>query len=264
MMMDNIQEKYSFVRLEDVDSTNEYAKKLARDGARHGTVVLARRQSAGKGRLGRGFESSEDKGIFMSIILKPHIEPMAASRLTLVAAVAVREAIKNICDLECGIKWPNDIVADGKKVSGILTEMSTENGNIRYVIAGIGVNVLNESFSAELSQVATSIQMLTGKAYDKEILMSEIIKLFDHYYEEYIKLGSLTAIKHDYDKHLTNMDNYVKVLDSVAGDTVLEGICRGIDSEGNLLVEIESEDGNKRIETVVSGEVSVRGVYGYV
>lgn len=264
MMMDIENDKYNIIRLEEIDSTNEYAKRIAKTGAKHGTIVLARKQSAGKGRLGRGFESNEDKGIFMSMILRPDIEPIAAARLTLVAAAAVRQAIKQVCSLECDIKWPNDIVADGRKVCGILTEMSTENGNIKYVIVGIGINVTNELFKEELSQVATSILMLTGKIYDREVLMWKIINQFDRYYEAYVRLGNLTAIKDDYDKYLVNIDRQVRVVDCTGGRAVLEGICRGIDEEGNLLIETESEDGSRRVEKIVSGEVSVRGVYGYV
>lgn len=247
---------YNIIELEEVESTNTYAKDIAKDGAKHGTVIIADKQSAGKGRLGRSFTSPAGKGIFMSIVLRPDIEADVASRLTLVAAVAVRRAIKKVCGLETGIKWPNDIVADGKKVCGILTEMATELEKVKYVILGIGVNVLNESFEEELSNVATSIYMLTGKKYDKELFVQEILSEFTICYDKFIEIKDLTGIKQDYDACLVNIHKTVKVIN---GNTVFEGICRGIGNEGELLVET-----GKGVQKIISGEVSVRGVYGYV
>lgn len=256
---------YKAVRLDETESTNEYAKRLAREGAADRTVVVARKQTAGKGRLGRSFDSEADKGIFMTIILRPELEPVAASRLTLVAAVAVREALNELCHVRCGIKWPNDIVYDGKKVCGILTEMSTENGRIKHVIVGIGVNVSNETFAKELSEIATSVYLITGKQYDKDELLEQIIDRFDKYYEMYMQTESLSAIKQEYDSYLVNIDREVRVIPSDANGAALQGICRGIDEEGDLLVEVLDEgNGSRRLEKIVSGEVSVRGVYGYV
>lgn len=255
---------HRIIRLLETDSTNEYAKRLAREGACHNTVVVARKQSAGKGRLGRNFNSEEDKGIFMSLILRPDMKPVEASRLTLVAAVAVREALAELCGIQCGIKWPNDIVADGKKLCGILTEMSTENGIVKYVIVGIGVNVANEKFKEELSQVATSVFLLTGRLYDKEELMNQILRRYDKYYKLYAQTKNLLSVKSDYDSYLVNIDSRVRVIDNMGNGAVLEGICRGIDEEGDLLVEIEAKNGSTSLEKIVSGEVSVRGVYGYV
>ena len=162
--------------------------------------------------------------------------------------------------MQCDIKWPNDIVSEGKKICGILTEMSTENGRVKYVVVGICVNVANERFDEELSHIATSVFMQTGQHYNNDKLISEIISKYDGYYEKYMKAGDLSVIKDDYQRYLVNIDKTVRVLNQ----TSLEGICRGIDDEGNLLVEVEREDGSEYIEKVISGEVSVRGVYGYV
>ncbi len=255
-MIDMRTSDYSMIKLDDVDSTNEYAKSIAKEGAIHGTVVIAKKQNAGKGRLGRSFTSHEGKGIFMSIILRPDVEPELASRLTLVAAIAARRAIKKVCSIDLGIKWPNDLVIEGKKMCGILTEMSTEQGKIKYVVLGIGVNVLNESFDKELSDVATSVYMITGRKYDIDSIAQEIVDEFFVCYEEFIKTGTLTYIKQEYEKNLVNIHKDVKIIN---GNSVLEGICRGIGDEGELL--IETENGVKK---VISGEVSVRGVYGYV
>jgi biotin-[acetyl-CoA-carboxylase] ligase BirA-like protein len=165
---------YNIIDLDNTDSTNEYAKRLARENFLYGnvdkTVIIAESQSAGKGRLGRSFLSENGKGIFMSILLRPgpDMSPEQASGLTLVAAVALHEAILNVCGLETGIKWPNDIVADGKKLCGVLTEMSVDGSGVKFVVVGIGLNVSNEMFDKELSKLATSLYLLTGKIYDKD------------------------------------------------------------------------------------------------
>ena len=257
---------YNIIDLDKIDSTNEYAKRAAKNGAEHWTVIRAKEQSAGKGRLGRTFMSEENAGIYMSILLKPDITPDMASRLTLVAAVAVRKALLRICKLECFIKWPNDIVADGRKVCGILTEMSTAQGRINYVVVGIGVNVTNKFFEEELSQVATSVYMLTGKEYDKDVLSEAILMEFEDYYKKYTEAGGMKAIKPEYDKYLGNIDKEVRVID---GSREIRGICRGIGEDGELLVEVKDNQSGENneaphIEKIISGEVSLRGVYGYV
>ena len=251
---------YNIINLDNTDSTNEYAKRLARENFLYGnvdkTVVIAESQSAGKGRLGRSFLSENGKGIFMSILLRPDISSEQASGLTLVAAVALHEAILNICGLETGIKWPNDIVADGKKLCGVLTEMSVDGSGVKFVVVGIGLNVSNETFDKELSKLATSLYLLTGKIYDKGCLIDSILNIFDAYYEKYLKEGSLSVIKELYNSKLIHMDN---VVNAINGEHILQGVCKGINEKGHLLVE---KDGI--IEEIISGEISVRGVYGYV
>jgi len=280
-----IKEKhYNIINLNSTDSTNEYAKRLARESYIYGndnknidmtidkttdrniddnidgdidkTVVIAESQSAGKGRLGRSFLSESGKGIFMSILLKPDISAEQASGLTLVAAVALYDAISDMCGLETGIKWPNDIVADGKKLCGILTEMSVDGTGVKFVVVGIGLNVSNDLFDAELSGLATSLYLLTGRIYDKNFLVEGILKSFDAYYEMYLKEGNLLFIKELYNKKLIHMG---EVINAINGENVLQGVCKGINDKGHLLVE---NDGI--IEEIISGEISVRGVYGYV
>ena len=250
--------KYSIINLSETDSTNEYAKRIAREGASDKTAVIAEYQSAGKGRLGRNFLSEKGKGIFMSIILRPDLTPEQAGGLTLVAAVAVHQAILNICGINTGIKWPNDIVTDGKKLCGILTEMSTsfDGKGVKFVVVGIGINVLNEIFDAELSQIATSLYMLTGRLFSKEELMGDILQRFDTYYEKYLEVRNLSVIRNIYDENLIHTGKLIK---AVNGDKVLQGVCKGINEKGHLLVEADED-----IEEIISGEISVRGVYGYV
>ena len=250
--------RYSIINLSETDSTNEYAKRIAREGASDKTVIIAEYQSAGKGRVGRNFLSEKGKGIFMSIILRPDLTPEQAGGLTLVTAVAVHQAILNVCGINTGIKWPNDIVADGKKLCGILTEMSTSfDGNgVKFVVVGIGINVLNEVFDAELSKLATSLHILTGQSFSKEELIEDILQLFDIYYEKYLEVRNLSVIRNIYDENLIHIG---KLIRAVNGDKVLQGVCKGINEKGHLLVE-KDED----IEEIISGEISVRGVYGYV
>lgn len=247
---------YTIINLKETASTNDYAKKIAREGASDRTVVRAEGQTAGKGRLGRSFDSQRGKGIYMSILLRPKLTPEQTGRLTLVAATAVHEAIKEVCSLDTGIKWPNDIVADGKKLCGILTEMSADSAGVKYVIVGIGVNVLNETFGEELSQAATSVYMQTGKRIKIDGLAEAILDKFDSYYIKYGEAGKLSVIREKYDKCLIHTDKQIKIIN---GNEVWQGICRGIGDDGELLVE--TENGMKQ---VISGEISVRGVYGYV
>lgn len=250
--------RYSIINLSETDSTNEYAKRIAREDASDKTVIIAEYQSAGKGRLGRNFFSEKGKGIFMSIILRTDLTPEQAGGLTLVTAVAVYQAILNVCGINTGIKWPNDIVADGKKLCGILTEMSTffDGSGVKFVVVGIGINVLNEVFDAELSKLATSLYMLTGRSFSKEKLIEDILKQFDTYYEKYLEVRNLSVIRNIYDENLIHTGKHVKV---VNGDKVLQGVCKGINEKGHLLVETDEDT-----EEIISGEISVRGVYGYV
>ena len=148
---------------DSTDSTNTRAKRLAEDGAVHGTLVVADEQTGGRGRRGRAWESQKGVSIYMSLVLKPEIEPNHASMLTLITAMAVAGGIEKTTGLECKIKWPNDIVIHGKKVCGILTEMSTQMDYINYIVIGIGINVQNESFPEEIGEVATSLRIESGK-----------------------------------------------------------------------------------------------------
>lgn len=242
---------------EEVDSTNNVAKKMAEEGAPHGRLVIAEIQNAGKGRRGRSWSSPKGTGIWMTFILRPQINPQAASMLTLVAAMAVRKAVYAETGLETMIKWPNDIVANGKKICGILTEMSAEPEWINYVVVGIGVNANTESFPEEISSVASSLFIETGKKVDRSRLVAAFGNAFEEYYNQFMKKGNLELLTDEYNSFLANYDNQVKILEPAGEYT---GISRGINHFGELLVT--DMDGRERI--VRSGEVSVRGVYGYV
>ena len=172
------------IYLEETDSTNRYAKELAAKGTPAGTVVIANRQSAGRGRLGRSFFSPEDKGIYMSILLRPKLQPERAAMITSMAAVAVARAIERAGGVEAQIKWVNDIFLNQKKVCGILTEAGFDavSGRMDYAVLGIGVNVGVMDFPAELKKIATSVSNECGFEVAKETLTEEILRELEQWY----------------------------------------------------------------------------------
>lgn len=239
-----------------LDSTNTRAKQLAEEGCPTGTLVVANRQDAGKGRRGRSFTSPEGDGIFMTLVLKPDINPNHASMLTLVAALAVSAAIAEQTGRPAGIKWPNDIVMNGKKVCGILTEMSAQFDYVNHIVVGIGINVHNETFPKEFSETATSIYLETGKHENRAELIEKVLERFEQYYAVFMETEDLSGLVREYNARLVNMHRQVKVLDA---KEPFEGQAMGITPHGELIVDTWE---SRRL--VSSGEVSVRGIYGYV
>lgn len=238
------------------DSTNTQAKSLGEGDAPNGTLVVAGKQESGRGRRGRSFESPAGTGIFMTLLLRPEIEPQNASMLTLVSALAVAKGIEHMVDLPVQIKWPNDIVINGKKVCGILTEMSAQMDYVNYIVIGIGINVGNEEFPEEIKDVATSIYLESGKHVNRAMLIEKIWEEFEDYYELYEKTQDLSSMVKEYDSYLVNRGQKVRVLDS---KEPYEGKAMGITDRGELIVDTWEA---RRL--VSAGEVSVRGVYGYV
>lgn len=241
--------------LPQVDSTNNEIRKMAENGAPDGTVVIADMQTAGKGRRGSVFQSPRGCGIWMSLLLRPDIEPFAASMLTLVMGMAVRRAIAVLTSLNPKIKWPNDIVIDGKKLCGILTEMSMEMDRINYIVIGVGVNVQNEAFPDQLKDKAVSVRMAGGNVSRSE-LAAQILLEFEQYYDRFLQNRDLSALMEEYNRELINCGREVFV-HSLKGDW--KGTAEGINAEGSLIVRTDTGR-----QTVNSGEVSVRGIYGYV
>lgn len=242
---------------EETDSTNTEIKKAAEGRAPHGTLAVADYQSMGKGRRGRSWISPPGVGVWMSLLLRPRIHPSCASMLTLVAALAVAEGIKEVCGLDGKIKWPNDIVVNGKKVCGILTEMSTELECINYVVVGIGINANTEEFPEDIREIATSLSIETGERISRSRLISAVMKAMEKYYSLFMETKNMSGLLEPYHRMLANKGNVVRVL---APGNEYNGIAEGINEEGELLVR--TEDGELR--TVLSGEVSVRGIYGYI
>lgn len=242
---------------EETGSTNIDAKRLGEEGAKHGTVVVADKQNAGRGRRGRVWQSPAGKDIYFTILLRPGFEPDKAAGLTLVMALSVVQAVEKICGGKAGIKWPNDVVLNGKKICGILTEMTVETDYIQHVVIGVGINVNLDAMPEEIRQTATSILLESGKETARAELLQEVLARFEENYEKYEESLDLRNILEDYNNHLVNRDKQVKVLDP-KGE--FEGIARGVNASGELLVE--TPDG--KTEAIYAGEVSVRGIYGYV
>ena len=240
-----------------IDSTNTKAQELAEKGYPSGTLVVADKQESGKGRRGRSWVSPSGTGIFMTLMIKPDINPNNASMLTLVAALAVVKAITSVTGEEALIKWPNDIVVNGKKVCGILTEMNAQFDYINHIVVGIGINVHNESFPEEISQMASSLMIEAGgKRFHRAQIIAETMSYFEQYYDTFLKTQDLSALVREYAELLVNRNKSVRVLDP---KEPFDGKAMGITPKGELIVDTwESR------KLVSSGEVSVRGIYGYV
>ena len=247
------------VYYDEIDSTNTRAKELGDKGefANHGTLFVADRQVAGKGRRGRAWESPSGSSISMTILLHPDMLPNKASELTLIMALAVEEGVEKVTGLKPGIKWPNDIILSGKKICGILTEMSAEIDYINYVVIGVGINVNMEAFPEEIEKVATSLKIETGDEVKRADLVAAIMESFEKFYEIFMETQDLSGVMDHYNGLLLNRNQKVRVLEP---GHEYEAIALGINSLGELIVRLE--DGEER--EVYAGEVSVRGVYGYV
>lgn len=264
-----------------VSSTNQVLKE-GMDEKPHGLLAIAEEQTTGKGRRGRAWQSPPGTGIWMSLLLKDLHETECASMVTLVAALAVKQAIDEALQRSAErddmtvpgigrqaggqdeeksasavrIKWPNDLVIGGKKVCGILTEMVTEVDYLHGIIVGIGINVHQEDFPPDISQTATSLYLTTGRHLNRPELVELILRCFQKKYEIFSKDLSLRSLRSEYNGALVNAGEQIRVID---GENSFSGVGVGIDDSGRLLVE--TEDG---LEAVRSGEVSVRGIYGYV
>lgn len=241
---------------DSIDSTNTKAKELAEAGHPSGTLVVADQQTLGRGRRGRSWESPAGTGIFMTLMLKPDINPNNASMLTLVAAMATARAITEVTGEAAQIKWPNDIVMNGKKVVGILTEMSAQFDYINHIVVGIGINVHNEEFTEEIAKTASSLLLECGHRIHRASLIEAFLEEFERLYAVYLETEDMSGLQKEYDSLLVNRGRQVRVLDP---KEPFEGKAMGITKKGELIVDTwESR------KLVSSGEVSVRGIYGYV
>ena len=243
-------------------STNNDAKRLAEEGAPHGTVVVADIQNAGKGRRGRQWQTLSGTALSFTMLLRPEFAPDKASMITLVMALSVAEAVEKTADVAATIKWPNDIVVNKKKICGMLTEMTMtpEMDEIQYVVVGAGINVNNgspEEFQEEIRQTATSLKIETGRQISRAELLTEVLARFEENYAIFLETLDLSRLRAAYQKHLQGVGNEVRVLDPAGEYT---GISQGINDRGELIVVKEN---GERVQ-VYAGEVSVRGLYGYV
>ncbi len=241
----------------ETDSTNIRIRQLADEGAPHGTLAVADMQTAGRGRRGRTWESPAGSSIYMSILLRPDLMPSAAPPLTLVMACSVAEGIMDCEDVKVQIKWPNDVIINGRKLVGILTEMSTQVDYIDHVIIGVGINVNMTEFPDSIRETASSLRIETGHKVRRAKLIAAVMKRFEADYEIFIQTGDLSGLMERYGSMLVNRDRDVRILGAKETYTAH---ALGIDRNGELIVR--REDGTE--EKISSGEVSVRGVYGYV
>lgn len=255
---------------DEIDSTNTYAKKIASEGCSDGTVVVAGMQHSGRGRLGREWESAPDKGIWMSVVLRPLLPPEDVQILTLAASVAVVNALKNCTGIQTGIKWPNDIVIDGKKVCGILTEISCELDRVNYIVVGIGVNVNHEEedfpralcnravslrLCSELNQLTDSASFCQGLYKRSDIIKSILTELESVY--SIINRGCSTDIIDLWKKYSVTLGREIKA--TIKGNEYI-GTAEDITSDGRLV--LKCSDGASM--EILSGDVMVRGILGYV
>lgn len=248
----------SIVHFYEIDSTNNYAKKIANDGCPDGTIVISEKQSLGRGRLGREWCSYNSDGIWFSCVLRPNLEPESMQTITLAASVAIVEAIEDALGIVCRIKWPNDIILSGKKLGGILTEISAEPGHINHIVLGIGINVNQprESFVGELEQKAISLRMKTGEKVSRSHIFNSILKHLDNTYKQLIN-GENELILDRWRKYSVTLGNQVSL--SYRGEEYT-GIASDVANGGGLIVQCS--DGHTR--EITAGEIQIRGIMGYL
>ncbi|MHB1393484.1 MAG: biotin--[acetyl-CoA-carboxylase] ligase [Clostridia bacterium] len=247
------------IYFDSVASTNTYGKKAAEEPFVEGTVIIADEQTAGRGRLGRQWISTKGKGIWMSIMLKPDILPADAPKLTIAAAYAVSKALWSCCQVDARIKWPNDIVTGGKKLCGILTEMSAEADEIKSVIVGIGINanLEYEDFGPEVSSMATSLKLSKGSAVSRKALVASVLNEFEEVYEVFVREGRIKPFLDEYKSKSAVLGKEIRV---ISKKEEIIGLAVDISEEGHLVVKL----GDGTIKEIMSGEVSVRGLCGYI
>lgn len=242
---------------ESIDSTNEEAKRKAALGAPDESLFFADNQTAGKGRRGRTWISPKGEDIFFSLLLRPDLPVSCASMLTLIAAMAAAEVSEKYSGETCQIKWPNDIVLHNKKICGILTEMGLEMNEISYIVVGVGFNINRKEFPEEISEMGTSLFRETGKKIPRARFLADFIEGFMKRYHRFLREQNLASFVEEYESHLVNIGRKVKIIKK--GQEKIR-TALGINEKGELIVQ--DENGEK--ENVFSGEVSVRGLYGYV
>lgn len=248
----------NIVYFNSIDSTNKKAKELGSLNYKEGTIVVSEEQVEGRGRLGRNWSSPKFKGIWMSIILRPDIEPINAPKITQIAAAATCKAIYDI-GIEAYIKWPNDIVVNGKKVCGILTEMAGELNKINYIIVGIGINVntQKEDFEKDIEDIATSIKIEKKNTVDRKKLLSKVLNNFEKLYDEFKEKGTIDKSIDICRERSAIIGKDINVINR---NNIVEGTVVNLTDEGELIVKFN--DG--RIDKIICGEVSIRGRNGYI
>ncbi|WP_042346445.1 biotin--[acetyl-CoA-carboxylase] ligase [Bacillus massiliigorillae] len=234
-----------------VDTTQRIANELANTTGVEGTIVVADEQTAGKGRLARQWHAAKGKGIWMSILLKPNIPIHQAPKLTLLTAVAVVQGIKEVTGITPQIKWPNDILLNGKKITGILTEMQAEADGIHSVVIGVGINVNQqiEDFSPELRDIATSLLIENGQMLSREELICSVLYHFEELYATFQRDG-FASIKALWESYAINMG---KTITATTAQGRITGIALGITEDGVLLLK----DADEKVHSIYSADIEI-------
>lgn len=252
------------------DSTNTRAKDFGNKNSVDGTLVISDTQTSGKGRIGRSFSSPQKDGIYMSILLRPNIDPGSISQLTLISALAVCDALSEFTHETLQIKWPNDILINQKKVVGILTEANW-NSSLNYVVIGIGINVNNAVFPSDIKNTATSLYLSCNKEFNRKNILYCVLTKLSSYYSDFLNHDNLSYIIDKYNSHLINYNSEVFIIPHrlttdaanpyLIDTSDLESyLCLGINDKGDLICK----DKNNNLHIVNSGEVSIRGLHGYI
>jgi len=231
------------------DSTNRVALELGYANEPEGAVVLAEEQTAGRGRAGRNWHSERAAGIYVTLLLRPKISPVQAPLLTMMAGLSAYTAIQAQTGLQPDVKWPNDLMLNGKKVGGILTEMHSEPTAVRFVIVGIGINVNQEKFPGELSGIATSLRAETGKTHSRLELLARLLREFENDYNRFLRDGSSSVTE-----RFAQVSSYArgKRVRVTNGHESYVGVTAGLRPEG--LLQVQRDDGTLAI--VLAGDVS--------
>lgn len=236
---------------QETTSTNDVVQKLAIDGVREGVVVFAESQTRGRGRLGRSWHSPAGKGLWFSVLLRPRVSSLEVTHITITVAVSIRRAIEAVTRLPAEIKWPNDILVEGRKVAGILTEVQAEQDAIRYVIVGVGtdVNQAANDFPKELRGVATSLRQESGREVHRADLAAAMLQALDEDYGT-LQRGDFGALAEVWERACTTIGSKVTI--QVGGRRV-QGTAESLDADGALLIRTRYG----RLERVVGGDVTV-------
>lgn len=253
---ENFPWKDRIVYFDTIDSTNTAAKAMAFRGAPHGTAVIADSQTGGRGRMGRSFHSPGGKGVYLSLILRPGCRADALMHLTCAVGCAMCDAVETVSGIRPGIKWINDLVCGKRKLGGILVELGIgSDGTVDYAVIGVGINCTQEAGEFPQSLTATSLRMECGREIPREALIAAMLVSLEE-----MSRNLLAGQEAILARYAANCVTIGKEVSLQKGEAVRHGIATGIDSQGALLVRFP--DGHT--EAIAMGEVSVRGMYGYV
>ncbi|KJS15399.1 MAG: biotin [Peptococcaceae bacterium BRH_c4b] len=236
--------------LDSTSSTNHVARELAAGGAPEGTLVVAEAQAGGRGRMSRGWYSPHALDVLCSLILRPELPPAEAPPVTMLAAVALARAVKDISGIKAGIKWPNDLLVNGKKLCGILSEMNAEMERVNFLVVGMGVNVNTERFPEELSEIATSLKIESGAFVSRRLLLQKMLYQFEQLYGLWLARGFKPVLA-EWKENCVTLNCPVRV---ISARETLEGWAEDVDDTGALLLRLP--DGS--LKQLLAGDVSLR------